>query len=72
MIRDDLFDFQIFVVYPDNEELLKAMKKEAVPLQAAFFDQKAYLSVSGQLHLEAMVNHLGSVYSFGPIFRCDC
>lgn len=56
---------------PESETLLTLMKKETVPLDEAFFDQKAYLTVSGQLHLEAMVNHLGKVYSFGPIFRAE-
>lgn len=56
---------------PESEALRRSMKKETVPLDEAFFDQKAYLTVSGQLHLEAMVNHLGSVYSFGPTFRAE-
>lgn len=54
---------------PDSKDLLHEMKKESVSLDEAYFDRKAYLTVSGQLHLEAMVNHLGAVYSFGPIFR---
>lgn len=54
---------------PENESLLLSMKKESVPLDEAFFDQKAFLAVSGQLHLEALVHNLGAVYTFGPAFR---
>lgn len=47
------------------------MVKQDVPIDQGFFDRKAYLSVSGQLHLEAMCHGLGSVYSFGPVFRAE-
>lgn len=36
-----------------------------------FFDEKVFLSVSGQLHLEATCYGLGNVYSFGPTFRAE-
>ncbi|CAJ0941662.1 unnamed protein product, partial [Mesorhabditis belari] len=41
--------------------------------KANFFgsEKHMYLSVSGQLHLEAMANGLSRVYSFGNIFRAD-
>lgn len=45
---------EVFFVQPDSKELLKGMKKSDVPnLQDAYFNSKAFLSVSGQLHLEA-------------------
>ena len=45
------------------------MKKENVPSDQAFFDKKAFLTVSGQLHLEAMCHALGNCYTLGPTFR---
>ncbi|MBL7141751.1 asparagine--tRNA ligase [Patescibacteria group bacterium] len=36
-----------------------------------YFNQKAYLSQSGQLYLEALIYSLGRVYDFGPTFRAE-
>lgn len=36
-----------------------------------YFHKDVYLTVSGQLHLEAMVQGLRKVYTFGPTFRAD-
>ena len=36
-----------------------------------YFGEKAYLSQSGQLYLEAMAMALGKVYDFGPTFRAE-
>lgn len=36
-----------------------------------FFDKKASLTVSGQLHAEAYAQALGKVYTFGPTFRAE-
>ncbi len=36
-----------------------------------FFGQQAYLTVSGQLELEALVAAFKKVYAFGPIFRAE-
>ncbi|MFA5135148.1 MAG: asparagine--tRNA ligase [Patescibacteria group bacterium] len=36
-----------------------------------YFDEKAYLSQSGQLYLEALCMALGKVYDFGPTFRAE-
>lgn len=36
-----------------------------------YFDQKAYLSQSGQLYAEAGAMALGKVYCFGPTFRAE-
>ncbi|CAB0008583.1 unnamed protein product [Nesidiocoris tenuis] len=36
-----------------------------------FFDDDAYLTVSGQLHLEVAARGLSQVYTFGPTFRAE-
>ncbi len=36
-----------------------------------YYDQKAYLSQSGQLYLEATAMALGRVYWIGPVFRAE-
>ena len=36
-----------------------------------FGEQKAYLSQSGQLYLEAAIYSLGKVFDFGPVFRAE-
>lgn len=36
-----------------------------------FFDKKASLTVSGQLHAEGYAQALGKVYTFGPTFRAE-
>ncbi|CAG8455477.1 21721_t:CDS:1 [Gigaspora margarita] len=39
--------------------------------EEAFFPQSVHLTVSGQLHAEALAQGLGKVYTFGPCFRAD-
>jgi len=39
--------------------------------ETQYFDQKAYLSQSGQLYNEATAMAFGKVYSFGPTFRAE-
>ena len=39
--------------------------------QTQYFDEKAYLSQSGQLYMEATAAALGKVYCFGPTFRAE-
>lgn len=36
-----------------------------------FFQTDAYLTVSGQLHLEAMLNAFAKVYTLSPVFRAE-
>ena len=38
---------------------------------ATYFDEKAYLTQSGQLYAEAAAMALGKVYCFGPTFRAE-
>lgn len=39
--------------------------------EEAFFNRKAFLSVSSQLHLEALVHSLGHVFTITPAFRAE-
>ena len=39
--------------------------------ETQYFDQKAYLTQSGQLYAEAAALALGKVYCFGPAFRAE-
>lgn len=45
---------EVFTVTPESKQILESMKKENVPIDDAYFNGKVYLSVSGQMHLEAM------------------
>lgn len=57
---------------PDSADLLRTMKKnDKDKSEEIYFNQKAYLTVSGQLHLEAMSHGLTKVYTFGPTFRAE-
>jgi len=39
--------------------------------ETQYFDEKAYLTQSGQLYMEAAAMALGKVYCFGPTFRAE-
>ncbi len=39
--------------------------------ETEYFDQKAYLTQSGQLYMEAAAMAFGNVYCFGPTFRAE-
>lgn len=43
---------EIFQVMPEDESLIKEMKKEDKTASEAFFDRNVFLTVSSQLHLE--------------------
>ncbi|KAK7788313.1 hypothetical protein R5R35_011965 [Gryllus longicercus] len=62
---------EVFLARPENDTHLKDMMKHGLSCEEAYFDKKVFLTVSGQLHLEAMARGLGSVYTFGPTFRAE-
>jgi len=76
---------EIFNVLPANQSLLEEMRKGVCttppggnqvpvvvqPLEEIYFDTRTFLSVSGQLHLEAAVGSLGHVWTFSPVFRAE-
>ncbi|HSA07147.1 MAG TPA: asparagine--tRNA ligase [Candidatus Gastranaerophilales bacterium] len=39
--------------------------------ETEYFDEKAYLTQSGQLYMEAAAMAFGKVYCFGPVFRAE-
>lgn len=47
-----------------------APSSKTLPLPE-FFDQRTYLTVSTQLHLEALASSLGRVYTISPVFRAE-
>ncbi|XBC39052.1 MAG: asparagine--tRNA ligase [Buchnera aphidicola (Nurudea shiraii)] len=61
MFRVSTFDFSNI---PIDNFLKTNFKKD-------FFGRESFLSVSGQLNLEAYACALSKVYSFGPIFRAE-
>ncbi|KAG8225211.1 hypothetical protein J437_LFUL009056 [Ladona fulva] len=62
---------EVFRVNPHNENLLVEMMKLGVAKDEAFFDTKAFLTVSGQLHAECISRGISKVYTFGPTFRAE-
>lgn len=62
---------EVFKVKPDNEATIKAMMQEGRDKDSVYFGSKTFLTVSGQLHLEAICRGMGNVYTFGPTFRAE-
>lgn len=62
---------EVFNITPGNEEVLKSMGSSKLAKEEIFFNDKVYLTVSGQLHLEAAARGMGNVYTFGPTFRAE-
>ncbi|CAH0719315.1 unnamed protein product, partial [Brenthis ino] len=62
---------EVFKVQPENDETVKAMMQEGRNRDSVYFGTKTYLTVSGQLHLEAMCRGMGNVYTLGPTFRAE-
>lgn len=61
---------ELFLVKPNSKDILKAMQK-GLSEEETYFNTKAYLTVSGQLHLEAVARALTKVYTFGSTFRAE-
>ncbi|XP_025831726.1 probable asparagine--tRNA ligase, mitochondrial [Agrilus planipennis] len=62
---------EVFTAVPANKELIKQMGKPGEPTEKTYFNSEVYLTVSGQLHLEAVAHGLSKVYTMGPVFRAE-
>eukprot|EP00088_Acartia_fossae_P033370 TRINITY_DN3415_c0_g1_i1.p1 TRINITY_DN3415_c0_g1~~TRINITY_DN3415_c0_g1_i1.p1 ORF type:complete len:467 (+),score=58.53 TRINITY_DN3415_c0_g1_i1:42-1442(+) len=61
---------EVFRVSCDNIEKKEDNSKQ-VSGKEEYFDKPVYLTVSGQLHLEAICNGISKVYTFNPAFRAE-
>lgn len=62
---------ELFSVRPHSNDLLDTMQSATAkrPSDEIYFNRNVFLTLSGQMHLEAMSFRLGSVYNFSPVFR---
>ena len=67
----DFFDGQGFTLVDTPILTPNACEGTTTLFETPYFDQKAYLSQSGQLYNEATAAALGKVYCFGPTFRAE-
>ena len=62
---------EVFTVQPASNSSLATAQKDDPRLDAMYFGKDVYLTVSGQLHLEAICNGMTRVYNFSPVFRAE-
>jgi len=67
----DFFDDRGFVLVDAPILTPAACEGTTTLFEVTYFDDKAYLSQSGQLYNEAAAMALGKVYCFGPTFRAE-
>lgn len=67
----DFFDNRGFVLVDAPILTPAACEGTTTLFEVTYFDDKAYLSQSGQLYNEAAAMALGKVYCFGPTFRAE-
>jgi asparaginyl-tRNA synthetase len=67
----DFFDGRDFRLMDTPILTPSACEGTTTLFQTEYFDQKAYLSQSGQLYNEATAMAFGKVYCFGPTFRAE-
>ncbi len=67
----NFFDERGFVLVDAPIFTPNACEGTTTLFQTDYFDQKAYLTQSGQLYSEATAAALGKVYCFGPTFRAE-
>ena len=65
------FDERGFVAIDSPILTPSACEGTTTLFETTYFEEKAYLSQSGQLYLEAAAMALGKVYCFGPAFRAE-
>ncbi|MAV90879.1 MAG: asparagine--tRNA ligase [Bdellovibrionaceae bacterium] len=67
----DFFDGRGFTLMDAPIFTPSACEGTSTLFETQYFDQKAYLSQSGQLYMEAAAAAFGKVYCFGPTFRAE-
>ncbi len=67
----NFFDDRGFVLVDAPIFTPNACEGTTTLFQTDYFDEKAYLTQSGQLYSEATAAALGKVYCFGPTFRAE-
>ncbi len=67
----DYFDSHGFTLVDAPIFTPAACEGTSTLFETNYFDQKAYLTQSGQLYMEAAAMALGKVYCFGPTFRAE-
>jgi len=67
----DFFDTRGFKLMDTPILTPSAVEGTTTLFETEYFDQKAYLSQSGQLYNEATAMAFGKVYCFGPTFRAE-
>lgn len=67
----DFFDGRGFTLTDAPIFTPSACEGTSTLFETQYFDDKAYLSQSGQLYMEATAAAFGKVYCFGPTFRAE-
>ena len=67
----EYFDQRGFVLFDSPILTPAACEGTTTLFETPYFDEKAYLTQSGQLYLEAGAMAFGKVYCFGPTFRAE-
>lgn len=67
----DFFDDRGFTLMDSPVFTPNACEGTTTLFETQYFDEKAYLTQSGQLYAEASALALGKVYCFGPTFRAE-
>ncbi len=67
----DYFDDQGFTLVDTPIFTPNACEGTTTLFETEYFEQKAYLTQSGQLYNEATAGSFGKVYCFGPTFRAE-
>lgn len=68
---EDFYQTQKFTRFDTPIITPNACEGTTTLFEIDYFGQKAYLSQSGQLYLEAAIFSLGRVYDFEPVFRAE-
>ncbi|HMP17459.1 MAG TPA: asparagine--tRNA ligase, partial [Gemmatales bacterium] len=71
LFKVSTLDFEKLPRIPSNPNQQSPSESSSVDYSRDFFGKPAFLTVSGQLQVEAYACSLGKVYTFGPTFRAE-